>query len=157
VREIILDGEPPPPPLIEEKPAPPATQAGRTDYPQLLSAVLRDSDWRSPQSIMLGTIECRSPDPLTVARVGRFEVWHREVRLAILSLPEHEQRAVWRYLHADSVFSFDEIGRLREVVPVLGLDSLDAFAVLWQVLAERNWLHSPTKESRGALQKPGAE
>lgn len=124
---------------------PPAVRAGYSDYPFLLAQALYASDWRSPQSILLGTIECRSPDPLTVTRVGKHEVWHREVRLAILELPEAVQANVWSYLHAEGGMQEIE-GKWHYVPPALMTHHERAFGLLWRSLVERSWLHERTYE-----------
>ena len=127
-----------------ELPSGPPSSAGRLDYPLLLAHALRRSDWRSPQLILLGKVVCRSPDPLTVTRVGRWEVWHREVRAAILNLPEGPQRAIWSYLRRDPVLEV-RAGQLVSLPVPIGPEEVTAFEVLWRALVAGNCLHRLTR------------
>jgi len=113
----------------------------------MLAQALRESRWQSPQVIMLGRIECRSPDPLTVTRVGKYEVWHREVRRAILALPRPVQEDIWSYLHAESGMQQVD-GKWCVVPPNMHAHHERAFELLWISINDKGFTHTPTREIR---------
>ena len=143
-------GEPQPPPAPEP---PPATEDTKRDWPILLGQRLRDSDWVSPQVLLLGRIECRSPDPLTVLDIGgRYEINHRDLRAARRQLSEPEQVVVTAYLHRPSVYvestGVDGSPFRREVPPPMTPEEELAYRHLWAVLAGMNALHRPTLQPK---------
>lgn len=120
------------------------------DYPIVLAQRMRDANWISPQVLLLGRIECRSPDPLTVLNIGgRYEVGHRALRAARAALTGREQHAIRAYLLRPDEYrdAQDQDGRwyLRAIPPAMREEEEAAFRRLWYVLAEAGALVRPSR------------
>lgn len=105
----------------------------------LLAQRMRESRWVNAQVLLVGQVECRSLDPLTVLNVGgRYEVNHRQVRAARAALTPAEQGHLLAYLHRQDelVQRQDEDGRwyLRPVPPPMREEEERAFRALWRQL-----------------------
>lgn len=140
----------PPPPAVPE---PPAAHDQRRDYPILLAQRMRESRWVNAQVLLVGQVECYSPDPLTLLNVGnRYEVNHRDVRAAraALSPPDREHVLAYLLREDELVKRQDEDGNWywKPVPPPMRDEEAQAFRALWRLLAARGALHGLTRPPR---------
>lgn len=115
----------------------------------LLAQRMRESRWINAQVLLVGQVECYSPDPLTMLNVGgRYELNHRQVRAARALLIPAERGHLLAYLERQDelVRCQDEDGRwyFRPIPPPMRDEEEAAWRALWRVLAEHGWLGEPT-------------
>lgn len=106
--------------------------------------------------MMLGAIDCKSPDPLTCLRVGRYELWHRDFRRVLATLDAADIKLIREYLH----YTKTDVQRGQTVeLPVVfndrshEIDTFDAFARLWRALVQAKVLRPPTEWSHDASEE----
>lgn len=109
----------------------------------------------SPQLLMLGEVLCKSPDPLCVLRVGRYELWNRDVRVVMAQLAPSDVTAIREYLHFDALEKLEGekwVTAQPDFRPASG-----AFARLWKALSRGRFLHDLTPRSRDDERRPEQE
>lgn len=118
---------------------PPVAVDLRRDWGVHLGQRLRKAEWLPGQVDLVGAMECRTPDPLYVLYIGgRYQVDHRAVRRARLSLSLRQQAAMTLYQERedDYVKLVDEDGRAyyKPRAPEMRDDEADAYRALWRAL-----------------------
>lgn len=149
----------PPPPAIDYSAPPPIPV--RKPWPVLLAQAMRTGRYLNAQVALVGAVECRSPDPVTVLTIGgRWQVTHRQLRTARAGLPEAQQAQLVSYLLRDDVLvrGLDQDGRehYQAHAPTMDQDEEAAFSALWRALRGGGVLERlpNTRESSEATPPP---
>lgn len=105
----------------------------------LLAQAMRTSRYLNAQVALVGAVECRSPDPVTVLTIGgRWQVTHRQLRAARAGLSDAQQEQLTCYLLRDDVLvkGLDKDGRehYQAHAPTMDQDEEAAFSALWRAL-----------------------
>lgn len=130
-------GAAPPPSAVDYSAVPPAPV--RRPWPVLLAQAMRTGRYLNAQVALVGAVECRSPDPVTVLTIGgRWQVTHRQLRTVRAGLPEAQQAQLTSYLLRDDVLvkDLDKDGReyYQAHAPTMDADEEAAFSALWRAL-----------------------
>ncbi|MGM9319809.1 hypothetical protein [Deinococcus aquaticus] len=117
----------------------PASIPVRKPWPVLLAQAMRTGIFVHAQVALVGAVECRSPDPVTVLRVGgHWQVTHRQLRAARAALPSGQQEQLTCYLLRDDVLvrGLDKDGRehYQAHMPTMEPEEEAAFSALWRAL-----------------------
>jgi hypothetical protein len=105
----------------------------------MLAQRMREDRWQNAQVALVGKVECRVPDPVSVLNVGGFwEVGNRHMRAARAALTEAQQGHVMAYLLRPDEYTehTDEDGRRfwKPRPPAMRDDEASAFRALWRHL-----------------------
>lgn len=131
----------PPPEPVDYTATPPA--ATSKPWPILLAQAMRGGTYVNAQVALVGTVECRSPDPTTLLRIGgRWQVTHRALRSARAALSDVQQAQITAYVQRDARIiterTADGTLSARSIPPEMQDGEPVAFAALWRELRRRH-------------------